>query len=294
MNLQQLEYLNKIAETKSFTLAAESISVTQPALSKAISKLEEELNVTLIEREGRSIKLTKFGEAFLKHAKSALISIENGIKEIEDIKRENENIISISSTDCVGASFMPFIISDFLNFYNNTKFNFNNEPIEKILNNLNNNKIDIGFFDSIKDINNYEEIEFTEVNKEKYVLVVPKNHHLANKSEVSLKDLKEESFIVFSECSNKIMSYCELIDYTPKISVQPKEASMLGALVSAGAGITIIPNTPMINTNKISILDIKEDIGYKTIYMGWNKNSKKSSVINIFIEHIINNYKSSI
>ena len=99
---------------------------------------------------------------------------------------------------------------------------------------------------------------------------------------------------MFSECSNKIMSYCELMDYKPKISVQPKEASMLGALVSAGAGITIIPNTPMINTNKISILDIKEDIGYKTIYMGWNKNSKKSSVINIFIEHIINNYKSSI
>ena len=60
MNLQQLEYFKVIAETKNFTEASNILSVTQPALSKAISKLEEELDVKLFQREGRNIKITKF------------------------------------------------------------------------------------------------------------------------------------------------------------------------------------------------------------------------------------------
>lgn len=61
MNWQQLEYFKTIAETQNFTVAANLLSVTQPALSKAISKLEEELNVSLFEKNGRNIKLTRFG-----------------------------------------------------------------------------------------------------------------------------------------------------------------------------------------------------------------------------------------
>lgn len=293
MNLQQLEYLKGIAETKSFTLAAEYAHVTQPALSKAISKLEEELEVTLIERDGRNINLTEFGEAFLKHGKSALNSIEKGIKEIEDMKKDNENSIYISSTPCISATFIHFVIRDFLSLYNNTKFQFSNESTEKILHNLNNNKIDIGFFESIHDIESFKEIEFKEVKKERYVLVVPKSHYLASRDEVSLKDLRDESFIIVSEYKDKIIDCYEKIGYVPKILVQPREAGIMGVLVlvSAGAGITILPNTQMINTNKISILDIKEDIGYKTIYMGWNMKKSKVTIVKKFKEYITKSYE---
>lgn len=293
MNLQQLEYFKSIAETKSFTLSAEYNHVTQPALSKAISKLEEELGVTLIERCGRDINLTDFGEIFLRHIKSALDSIENGIKEIENMKKYDENSISISSTPCISASFIHFVISDFLNLYNRTKFQFSNESTEKILHNLNNNSIDIGFFDSIEDIDKFKDIAFEEVKREKYVLAVPKSHYLATKDEVSLKNLRNESFIMFSEYKDKIESRYEKLGYTPKISVQPKEAGLMGVLVlvAAGVGITILPNTQMISTNKISILDIKEDIGYKTIYMGWNKKKNDISIVKNFKEHITKSYK---
>lgn len=64
MNLQQLEYFKVIAETKNFTVSSNILSVTQPALSKAISKLEKELDVKLFERDGRNIKITEFGNEF--------------------------------------------------------------------------------------------------------------------------------------------------------------------------------------------------------------------------------------
>ena len=138
----------------------------------------------------------------------------------------------------------------------------------------------------------YSEIETILVKKEEYVLIVPKNHHLANREEVELKELKDEYFIAYNDRNNeKKISYSELIGYTPKIAVEPTEATMLASLVAAGAGIAIILNTPMINTNKLSIIKIKDYIGRKNIYMGWNRNSYYSKTIEEFKKYVIKDLK---
>lgn len=292
MNLQQLQYFKVISQTKNFTTASNILSITQPALSKAISKLEEELDVQLFEREGRNIKITKYGEVFLKYAESALDDIEKGIEKIHDMKTNNDNIISIASTYCIGATFIPFLISNFINSHIQTRFNFNNQSTEEIFKDLKYERVDLGFFDSIEKIDKYSEIETILVKKEEYVLIAPKNHHLANREEVELKELKDEYFIAYNDRNNeKKISYSELIGYTPKIAVEPTEATMLASLVAAGAGIAIILNTPMINTNKLSIIKIKDYIGRKNIYMGWNRNSYYSKTIEEFKKYVIKDLK---
>lgn len=271
MNLQQLEYFKVIAETKNFTEASNILSVTQPALSKAISKLEEELDVKLFQREGRNIKITKFGEAFLKYAKEALNEIERGKLKLKEMKNNNDMIISISSTNCIGATYIPFLISSFFNHNLKVKFNMDNQSTEEIIKGLKNGNIDFGFISDIEDLD--KDIESVLVKNEEYVLIVPRNHRLANEEEVYLKDLKNEYFIAYNNKSSDMSkSYSDLIGYTPKIYAEPSHSSILSGLVAAGAGIAIILNTPMINTIKISVIKIKDDLGYKSIYMAWNKN----------------------
>jgi DNA-binding transcriptional LysR family regulator len=288
MNLQQLQYFKQIAQTENFTDAAKAASVTQPALSKAISNLEAELNVSLFERNGRSVKLTSFGKVFLSHADIALMEIERGINELQSMIKPDKDIVSISSTHCIGTYFIPFIISDFLNIYPNTKFQFNHETTTEILTNLKHRKIDLGFYEKNYEVENCSDIESIPVKKDDYVLIVPKKHHLSNETEISLKTLNHESFIVFNdENKDKLLSLSEFLDYTPKISVQPNEASMLSSLVAAGAGITIVPNTPLINTNTLSVIKIKENIGCRIIYMGWLKNSYMSPVAKQFKEYVL-------
>ena len=288
MNLQQLEYFKVIAETKNFTTASNILSVTQPALSKAISKLEEELEVELFQREGRNIKITEFGEVFLKYAKNALSEIEIGKFKLQDMKNNNDKIISISSTYCIGATYIPFLISKIINKNLNVKFNIDNQSTEEILKGLKKGNIDFGFISDIKYLDKYSEIESVLVKNEEYVLIVPKNHHLANEEEVYLKDLKDEYFIAYNDKSYESkQSYSELIGYTPKIYAQPSEATVLASLVAAGAGIAVIINTPMVDTTKISLIKIKDDIGYKNIYMIWNKNSHLSESKKEFKDYAI-------
>lgn len=288
MNLQQLEYFKVIAETKNFTIASNILSVSQPALSKAISKLEEELDVELFQRVGRNIKITEFGGVFLKYADSALSEIERGKLKLQDMKNNNDMIISISSTYCIGSTYIPFLISNFFNYNLNVKFNIDNQSTEEILKGLKCGNIDFGFFSEIENLDKYPEIESALVKNEEYILIVPKNHRLANEEEVYLKDLKNEYFIAYDDKSdNVIQSYSELIGYTPKVYAQPSEGSVLAGLVTAGVGIAIILNTPMINTNKISAIKIKDDIGYKSIYMGWNKNFNMSESKKEFKDYVI-------
>ena len=85
--------------------------------------------------------------------------------------------------------------------------------------------------------------------------------------------MKNEYFIAYNNKSSDVeKSYFDLIGYTPKIYAEPSESSILSGLVAAGAGIAIILNTPLINTNKISVIKIKDKIDDKSIYMVWNKN----------------------
>lgn len=288
MNLQQLEYFKTIAETENFTTASMLLSVTQPALSKSISNLESELNVPLFEKSGRNIKLTRFGKLFLIHATSALNALEKGVKELQDIIDPIAGTISISSTPSIGTYFMPSLISNFLNKSPNTKFQFNHQPVSQILNDLKTGKIDLGFYYNVDEIISNNDIKSIPIKKEEHVLIVPKNHSLSNKSEISLKDLKDESFVAFCEKNkDEMLSYSKFLGYTPKVSIQPSEASMLEGLVAAGAGISIVPNTPIINTNNISIVKIKENFKDKYIYMGYLKDSYMSPIAKVFKDYII-------
>ncbi|WP_053985074.1 LysR family transcriptional regulator [Niameybacter massiliensis] len=289
MNLQQLEYFKVIAKTQNFTAAAHILLITQPALSKTISKLEEELEVPLFEREGRNIKITPFGETFLKYADAALNEIERGKEKLQEMKRHDDFILSIASTNCIGATFIPFLISTFLSNHLQTRFNLNTQSSEEILKHLKYGRVDFGFFDDLKEMDAYPEIEAVFVKKEAYVLIVPKNHHLANKEEVALEALREENFIVYKgKSQDEKVSYEKMMGYTPKIIAEPNESSILSGLVAAGAGIAIVLDTPMINTNKISIVKIKDDIGYKKIYMGWNKQTALSAHKQAFKAYVLN------
>lgn len=151
-------------------------------------------------------------------------------------------------------------------------------------------KIDLGFFEHLCTFNNEYNIEMIPIKKEQLVLITSKNHPFSTRSEISLKELKEESFIVCSESDKKIMLQCclKIFGYTPKISLEPTEVSMIEGLVAAGAGVAIVSHTPSLNTNQISIINIKEKIGESTIYMGWHKDSYISPITKKFKEYVIN------
>ncbi|MEK5236011.1 LysR family transcriptional regulator [Paenibacillus sp. FSL L8-0470] len=84
MELTQLEYFMTVARLEHMTMASKALGITQPALSHAIAKLENEIGAPLFERNGRNVKLNRNGAMFSRWVGKALQNIENGVKEIEN------------------------------------------------------------------------------------------------------------------------------------------------------------------------------------------------------------------
>lgn len=289
MNLQQLEYLKMIAETENYTVASKRLSVSQPALSKSIANLEDELQVPLFIKDGRKMKLSKYGKIFLSYAEAALTEISNGIEEIQKLIQPETGTLTIGTTTNIGIHFLPAILSSFMMEHPNSNFQFHYQPNETLFHNLLQHSIDFAFFDCHTISSLPAGIVSLPIRHEEYVLIVPKNHPMASLTEVSLRDLKDEAFISSCNISEEQLASCsELIGYTPKIAIQPTEPSMVEGLVAAGAGIAIVSNTPLMNTNIFSSIKLKENICYRTIYMAWDPSLTMPPAAKEFLNYIRN------
>lgn len=291
MNLQQLQYFLKIIETGNFTKAAMEMNVTQPALSKAVSKLEEELNVPLFQRSARGIICTEYGTKFAGYAEKALAELHQGFEELARLKKTGEQALSVSATYCIGTYFMPYLISQFLAEHPYIRFQFYSQKANDIFDALERREIDFGFFDEREAPDMGRGIQSIPIQKEKYLLIVPKSHPLAAKEEVSIEDLKEEYCIVCNDTKeNHKIPFTEFLGSSKKIMVHPEQIHMLGGLVAANVGIAVVADTPMINETKVTKVKIKEDIGYKVIHMGWLRDHKPSVQALSFMEYVKNTW----
>lgn len=289
MNWQQLEYFKTIAETENFTEAAIKLSVSQPALSKAIAKLEDELAVPLFEKQGRNIKLSRYGSVFLKHTQAALTEINYGIQELTDMINPHTGTISISSLHTIGTRLIPEAVGEFLDFYPNIKFEYCMEKTENIIRGLKNGQFDLGLYDDIDENITLSDVDSIVLKKDELVVIVPNNHPFSNKTEVSFLDLKDENFIFYSEkIKAKVSAFYENHGLTPKSSLNPNDNSMIVAgFVRAGLGISIIPRSTALKAENISIISAKEKPCFRTLYLGWKKSSPLSASASLFKDFLI-------
>src|SRR5271154_1211199 len=114
MELHQLRYFCAVAETSSFSRAAEQSHVSQPSLSQQIMKLEDELGARLFDRLGRSVRLTELGTTFLPRARAVLRDLESARNDIVEKKTSITGTISVGVIPTIAPYFLPPILATFL------------------------------------------------------------------------------------------------------------------------------------------------------------------------------------
>ena len=147
MNLSQLYYFVTLAETEHYSRAAEILSITQPSLSHAVGKLEEELETKLFEKKGRNVVLTKYGKVFLEYATESLQSLEVGIKKTKAMTGRNSGVIDLAYIYTLGLEFVPGLVRSFLtdNPQLDVQFRFTVGNTQDIIRGLKEEKYDVAF-----------------------------------------------------------------------------------------------------------------------------------------------------
>jgi DNA-binding transcriptional LysR family regulator len=277
MELRHLNYFLAVAEELHFRKAADRLFISQPGLSRQIKELEEELEVTLFERDNRNVTLTKAGEYLKKELflnLKVLDSILNNAKRIHNGIDGNLNFGYVGSAM---QNIIPNLLVQIRNEYPNIHFNLKEMDNQKQLDNLQTQEIDIGFVRLERVPNN---LEIKPILEDTFSLVLPANHQLNANNFTNLTQLKDEAFIMFDPSYSpnyhqKIMQIFDHCGFTPIISHRTVHASSIYKLVEHNFGISIVPSSLEIgSSNNVKFIELK-NIPQRTLLSAvWNKQNR--------------------
>ncbi|ATF12162.1 LysR family transcriptional regulator [Brevibacillus porteri] len=268
MELLQLQYFLTVARMEHVTEAARSLHVTQSSLSKTIQRLEEDLGVPLFDRKGRKLRLNEFGSKFLCRVDRALFELEQGKLELRDLSNPEHGTLELAVTT---ASTLPNILREFRKKRPDIQFHVQMLTTLEMVTLLHRGEID--FCLSSPPIQE-DGIECQIVFIDPILVAVPRGHRLADRSIVSLTDLKDEWFVGVKKgygTRDFVDSICKSVGFTPKYVYEGDEPARLIQLVEAEIGIAFIPSTARDSREQIKYLRVENHELVREIALLWHK-----------------------
>ncbi|WP_391209171.1 LysR family transcriptional regulator [Psychrobacillus sp. L4] len=286
MEWQRLEYFQTVAKVQHMTRAAEMLSISQPALSRSIAGLEEEIGVPLFDRQGRSIVLNRYGEMFLHRVNRIMRELDEGLEEILQLTNPEQGEVSLGFLHTLGTSSVPNIIRAFHQEYPHIRFQLKQNHTHTQLKQLKSGELDLCLLASL---DNETQIEWTELWRDELYVIVPINHPLSNRKSISLKEIANESFVSMKKgyaLRNTTDEIFEKLGIQPNISFEGDEVATVAGFVAAGLGFSILPDGGELNANKMIKLRINDMTCERVIGMAIGKNRYLSPAAKRF-QHFI-------
>ncbi len=272
----------------SFSKAAEELHISQPSLSNAVKNLEINLGFQIIERNTRNIKLTEAGEVLYGRAIHLLSEVAIVKREMEEVKLVGKGEIQIGMIESV-KYWIPKVISRY-----NKEFPEMHIRLTEVLGG-DAAKNSLRKYETHAIITNHQikevDIETVPLYKEKLVLVLNKNHSMATRELIMLKELGQEPFIISTEgfqTREDILRAFELEDTAPTIKYEIERFETALSLVSENLGIALIPENYLQGPHDFSIVSkiIDSPALERTVYLTHMKNRYLSPAIQAFITEV--------
>ena len=292
MEFTQLKYVCAIADTGSFSRAAERCHVAQPSLSQQVLKLEEDLGAKLFDRLGRSVRLTEAGRAFLPHARSILHQMEAARSGVEDKRTDVRGSVSVGVIPTIAPYLMPQCVAAFSKKYADAKLRIVEETTPVLVESLRNLAIDLAILSlPLK----HKEFEIFQLQTEPLFAVLPRGHARASAKSLALKDLRGESFVLLRDghCFRDVsVAACTRAKVDPRIAFESGQFSSLLGMVAAGVGVSLVPEMAVDRAAECSFVRISDTQASRTIVAAVLRGRSFNRVQQAFLAHLRNHAAS--
>lgn len=241
MEIHQLRYVCAIAETGSFSRAAERCQVAQPSLSQQVLKLEEDLGAKLFDRLGRSVRPTEAGRAFLLHARAVLNLIDAARSSVAGKSADVSGSVAVGVIPTIAPYLMPRFTAAFTRKYPEAKLRILEETTPVLIENLRNLSIDIAILALPL---RHKDLELFPLRTEPLFAVLPNDHPSAHAKSLALKDLRGAPFVMLRDghCFRDLsIAACSHARIRPRIAFESDQFRSLFGMVAAGVGVSLVP-----------------------------------------------------
>ncbi len=286
IEFRHLHYFACVAEELHFSRAADKLGMAQAPLSQQIRQLEDRLGTKLFRRTTRRVKLTPAGEIFLRHAQEILGGIDRAVTHTRSISGDDSGTISVSGVHVALSHVLPLVISDFRKRYPAMTVDVQVLGTAQQLELLQNSKVQVAF---IRPTNPAGFLKTEHILKEGFVAVLPKDHRLTGKNDLTVKDFAGEPIITYAPTVgasyyHAIMDALRRAGVYPVIVQEVSHTLAIATLVAAGVGIAIAPSWLAHNPSPYLVYRPLEDIPAEVeLLVAWQA-EEKSRIVLDFVE----------
>ena len=242
MDLMQLEMFVAAAELRSVQRASERVFRTQPAVSMAIRKLEEEAGSPLFDRSNRgNYQLTAAGEVLFSYAKRLLALRDESLTHVKELQSLEAGRVRIGANESAGNYLLPRLIQVFRTKYPKVRIDVTRQNSQQLIHDIRDNMVDLALISFAPD---EKDIEATPVMKDELVLIASPDHPFAKKSKVTVRELGGQPFIahtVTSQSRQKVVEAFRSTDTPLRIVMEVAMIETIKKLVAMKLGLAFIP-----------------------------------------------------
>ena len=274
----------EVTRTGSFTSAAENLFITQPALSRTIKSLEDELGTKLFVRSRKKLIVTDAGRVLKKYALKIEEQLQQLDEEMDKMLMLKKGHIRIGLPTVTNSTFFSKLLASFHQEYPEVTFQLEEDGSKTIEEKIVNGLLDFGIV-FLPDKN--ENIDYYTFINEKLKMVIPASHRFIGKQEVSLQELKEENFIMFNrdfELRSLVIAACREVGFQPTIISETSQLDFIQEMVASNLGITLLPESICMElTQDIHTIAITNPAIQWSLALIWKADAYMSQVEKEFI-----------
>ena len=293
MNLSQLYYFRKLAEIQHYAKAAKELYITQPSLSNAISSLENELGVSLFQRRGRNIHLTKYGREFLDYVTVGLEQIDKGIATMKNYAGTSDGgKIDLGCIITVQTNYVPKLVRNYQETLgSNVLFTVREDTSAPLVEDLKAGRYDVVLCSRGEDD---PDVGYIPMLTQKVVVVMSSDCPLAKKEFLVPEDLKEQRLITYRDTIPLGKAVKRLLD---GVGVKHAECAYLDESILAGFAVNGVEVALMLDTfflRSVENAEVRELYNnaeerknfYHRIYLGYSTKNYHPYCVDHFIEYV--------
>ncbi len=286
MDLKQLRYFHEIARLGSFTRAADSLYVAQPAVSVAIRKLEAELDLTLFHRHDRKVTLTDEGARLLPHAQRILQAVDDAELEMQELKGLSQGEVRVGIPGMLGSYYFPPILMAFRHRYPHLSLTVLEGGTWQLQQMLEQGELDLAVI--VRDFVP-PELEAKTLLREEMRVIVARDHALASQAFVSLNDFFNEELVMFRAgyFHRKIIDrLAQKAGVTPIIGFETNLLPLIKSIIKQGFGISTLLTMVVKEDPELVDLPFEQPL-WLDLCIAWRKQGYLSRANQAFVEFVL-------
>lgn len=285
IDLRHLRYFQAVAQELHFGRAAVRLHIAQPALSRQIQQLEEEIGTPLLRRTQRRVELLPAGQVFLERSTRVLEEVERAMIDARRTGAGEFGRLSVGFIHSSTYGLLPSIVERFRHLYPDIELELHEMPIAEQHVALLRGIINIGL---LRPQPAPAELEVEPVMEDPFLVAVAHTHRLAKRTAVWLEELAGEPMVMFPHRGSplfhsRIMAMCERAGFAPRVVQQATQIHTVAGLVGAGIGLAIIPGTARnLQPRGVHFLEILDRPEPVHVALGWLRGKEEMPAVRSF------------